>query len=385
MSRAKARASKAAEKARAVAHARDNNENPELDAPPQIAAPVFGNIPEEDALPGDNSLKARAAQAKAKAASATKSATRSLSNSDAVGTVRDELREAKHKAQSKAGEGARVAVGRIQHFKAALPVLSNAENDFLSGIEPDDGFETQGMGEAQSALEEMSRQVSSRLVDMTELLDEEKELREEAEREAASLRQELEALWTESQQTRHTVVSPSSRIALAQSPQPEQPAPSPASSTTTDDTEPQYEERRTYTPSDEELREEVVALREQTAGIGMGKIRKILQTRHKWAVSEKRLRTMIRSIETGVTVDKTEDERVETVEMLSATCMELQSTVQHQKKQLQTQRKQLADAREQMIKLQTYADACKAENELLKGGCSVMSEEILPPPPFSCH
>ena len=114
----------------------------------------------------------------------------------------------------------------------------------------------------------------------------------------------------------------------------------------------------------------------------MGKMRKALQTRRKWAVSEKRLRAMIRSIETGVEVDKTEDERVETVEMLSSTCMELQSTVQRQKKQLQKQRKQLADAREQMIKLQTYADACKAENEMLKGGV-VSSQEVLPPPPVS--
>merc|ERR1712159_107228 len=110
-----------------------------------------------------------------------------------------------------------------------------------------------------------------------------------------------------------------------------------------------------------------------------------LQTRRKWAVSEKRLRSMIRSIETGVTVDKAEDERVETVEMLSSTCMELQSTVQRQKKQLQKQRKQLADAREQMIKLQTYADACKAENELLKGGSGVSGGEVLPPPPVSGH
>jgi len=433
MSKAKARAAAAADKARAAAHALDNdeNENPQLEAPPQLAPPAFGGDgPEEEPLPAGwesaisrstgetyyintatgetqyewptvaedaessrrDSLKARAAQAKAKAAkaaSATKTATRTLSNSDTVGAVRDELREAKHKAQSKAGERAREAAGRIQHFKAVLPVLTSGEDDFLNGIEEDDdGFEAQDMGEAQSALEEMSRQVSSRLVDMTELLDEEKELRVEAEREATILRQELEALWTATRQAQAQAASPGSAevavVAPAPVPEPEQAAPSPASSTTTDDAQ-EPEERRTYTPSDEELREAVVSLREETAGMGMGKMRKALQTRRKWAVSEKRLRAMIRSIETGVEVDKTEDERVETVEMLSSTCMELQSTVQRQKKQLQKQRKQIADAREQMIKLQTYADACKAENEMLKGGGMVSSEEVLPPPPVSCH
>ena len=64
-----------------------------------------------------------------------------------------------------------------------------------------------------------------------------------------------------------------------------------------------------------------------------------------------------------VEVDKSEEEKVETVEMLSATCVELQSTVARQKKQLQSQRKQLADAREQMILLQSFADRCAAENQ----------------------
>ena len=63
-------------------------------------------------------------------------------------------------------------------------------------------------------------------------------------------------------------------------------------------------------------------------------------------------------------VDKSEEEKVETVEMLSATCVELQSTVARQKKQLQSQRKQLADAREQMILLQSFADRCAAENQV---------------------
>ena len=49
---------------------------------------------------------------------------------------------------------------------------------------------------------------------------------------------------------------------------------------------------------------------------------------------------------------------VETVKMLSATFVELQSTVARQKKQLQSQRKLLADAREQMILLQSFADRC---------------------------
>ena len=65
-----------------------------------------------------------------------------------------------------------------------------------------------------------------------------------------------------------------------------------------------------------------------------------------------------------VEVDKSEEEKVETVEMLSATCVELQSTVARQKKQLQSQRKQLADAREQMILLQSFADRCAAENQV---------------------
>ncbi len=426
ISKAKARAAAAADKARAAAHAidHDENEDPQLEAPPQVAPPAFGSGPEEDPLPagwesaisrstGDTyyintatgetqyewptaaefdvegsrreSLKARAAQAKAKAAkaaSATKSATRSLSNSDTVGAVRDELREVKHKAQSKAGERAREAAGHIQHFRAVLPVLTNGGDDFLNGIDEDDGFEAQDMDEAQSALEEMSRQVSSRLVDMTELLDEEKELREEAEREAAILRKELEALWTATRQAQAQAASPGA--VAAPTPEPEQVASSPAPSSTTDDAEDADVERRTYSPTDEELREAVIALREETAGMGMGKMRKAMQTRRKWAVSEKRLRSMIRSIETGVEIDKTEDERVETVEMLSSTCMELQSTVQRQKKQLQKQRKQLADAREQMIKLQTYADACKAENDLLKGG-GASGQEILPPPAVSYH
>jgi DNA-binding transcriptional MerR regulator len=446
MSKAKARAAAAADKART---ALDNgeNENPQqLAAPPQLAPPAFGGGPEEDALPAGweaavsrstgetyyinsvtgasqydrpmadeedpeeefgegsrrESLKARAAQAKAKAAKAasvTKTATKTLSSSDTVGAVRDELREAKHKAQSKAGERAREAADRIQHFKAVLPVLANADDDFLNGIEEDDdGFESQDMDEAQSALEEMSRQVSSRLVDMTELLDEEKELRTEAEQEALILRKELEALWTATRQNQASTASPAAAAPeeshelvvaaparSAPSPEPELAAPSPASSTTTDEAEQHPEERRTYTPNDEELRDAIVALREETAGMGMGKMRKALQTRRKWAVSEKRLRSMIRSIETGVEVDKTEDERVETVEMLSSTCMELQSTVQRQKKQLQKQRKQIADAREQMIQLQKYADACKAENEMLKGGGAVPSSgaEGLPPPPVS--
>lgn len=429
ISKAKARASAAAEKARAALD-NDENENPQLEAPPQLAPPAFGSGPEEEALPagwesaisrstgetyyintatGDTqyewptaveeaegsrreSLKARAAQAKAKAAkaaSATKSATRTLSNSEAVGAVRDELREAKHKAQSKAGERAREAAERIQHFVAVLPVLSSGEDDFLDGIEDEDGFGEQDMSEAQSALEEMSRQVSSRLVDMTELLDEEKELRLEAEREAQILRQELEALWTATRQAQAKAASPGTELGVTPPvPEPEEVAPSPAPSSTADDEEQDPEqdpERRTYTPSDEELREAVNALREETEGMGMGKMRKALQARRKWAVSEKRLRAMIRSIETGVELDKTEDQRVETVEMLSSTCMELQSTVQRQKKQLQKQRKQLAEAREQMIKLQTYADACKAENDRLKGGGGGHSKEVLPPPPVSYH
>ena len=423
MSKAKARASAAAEKARAALD-NDENENPQLEAPPQLAPPAFGSGPEEEALPagwesatsrstgetyyinvatGDTqyewptaedgegsrreSLKARAAQAKAKAAkaaSATKSATRTLSNSETVGAVRDELREAKHKAQSKAGERAREAAGRIQHFVAVLPVITNGEDDFLDGIEDDDGFGEQDMDEAQSALEEMSRQVSSRLVDMTELLDEEKELRVEAEREAQILRQELEALWTATRKEQAQTASPGAELAVtAPVPEPEEAAPSPAPSSTADDEE-RDPERRTYTPSDEELREAINALREESEAMGMGKMRKALQARRKWAVSEKRLRAMIRSIETGVELDKTEDQRVETVEMLSSTCMELQSTVQRQKKQLQKQRKQITEAREQMIKLQTYADACKAENDRLKGGGG-LSKEVLPPPAVSYH
>ena len=115
----------------------------------------------------------------------------------------------------------------------------------------------------------------------------------------------------------------------------------------------------------EELREAVVTLRAETEAMGMGKMRKALQSQRKWAVSEKRLRNMIRAIESGIEIDKTEDERVETVEMLSSTCMELQGTVQRQKKQLQAQRKQLTDAREQMIELQKYADAIPFDDKTL--------------------
>ena len=419
MSKAKARTAAAAASAKAVAT--------HIEMPPQLAPPAFGS-PEEDAcdeLPAGwksatsrstgeeyyvnsasgesqydrptapaiddddaedggrrESLKARAAQAKAKAAkaaAATKTATKTLSNSEAVGAVRDELRDAKQRAaQSKTAERARDAT-----FKALLPVLAFGEDS-------DDEFDEQGLDEAQSALEEMSRQVSSRLVDMTELLDEEKELRQEAESEAMTLRQELEAL---SGANRTPVRSGAARCggtpvpaARVLFPQPDEaasptrralfPQPDEAGSSTSDEpADAEEEERRTYTPSDEELREAVVTLRAETEAMGMGKMRKALQSQRKWAVSEKRLRNMIRAIESGIEIDKTEDERVETVEMLSSTCMELQGTVQRQKKQLQAQRKQLTDAREQMIELQKYADAMKAENEVLKNDRS--------PPPVS--
>ena len=42
-------------------------------------------------------------------------------------------------------------------------------------------------------------------------------------------------------------------------------------------------ERRTYTPSDEELREGIMLLREETPGMGMGKMRKAFQSRRQWA------------------------------------------------------------------------------------------------------
>ena len=409
MSKAKARTAAAAASAKAAAS--------QLELPPQLAPPAFGGpdegasddlpagwesatsrstgegyyvnsatgesqydrptAPTDDEADGGGrreSLKARAAQAKAtasKAAAATKTATKSLSSLETVGAVRGELRDAKQRAaQSSPAKAAQSAAASAAAFKAVLPVLTFGEDS--DEEYEDDGFGEQDLDEAQSALEEMSRQVSSRLVDMTELLDEEKELRQEAEVESMILRQELEALWSATRTTAPAGAAPEEvapvPAARAASPEPEEALPSPVPSEATTSDEPvEAEERRTYAPSDEELREAVVALRAETEGMGMGKMRKAMQSRRKWAVSEKRLRTMIRAIETGVEVDKTEDERVETVEMLSSTCMELQGTVQRQKKQLQKQRKQLADAREQMIQLQKYADAMKAENEALKG------------------
>tara|TARA_A200000113_G_C8729505_1_gene311089 strand:- start:95 stop:655 length:561 start_codon:yes stop_codon:yes gene_type:complete len=63
--------------------------------------------------------------------------------------------------------------------------------------------------------------------------------------------------------------------------------------------------------------------------------------------------------------DMEDEGKDEKIEMLSSTCIQLVSTVQRQKNQLQKQRKQLKDAREKMIKLQTYADAYKAQNKIL--------------------
>ena len=270
--------------------------------------------------------RTKAAQAGKLTAEQSRRAAKTLSNSEKVGAVRDAAHRA---AQSKTGGKAVAAAsraraeagGHIAHFRAVLPVLS-AAGDVDDEDIVEDGFDEQDPAEAQSALEEMSRQVSSRLVDMTELLEEEKELRQEAEAEQMRLKIEMEQLRSsvdapaEHQQEASPlpleVLSPTpvpepqpTAAAPAAAPDAELALPSPAcseaeteASTPTDTGVPV--ERRTYTPSDEELREGIMLLREETPGMGMGKMRKAFQSRRQWAVSEKRLRATIRSIETGV-------------------------------------------------------------------------------------